>query len=274
MFRPFILSFGIVFVGAILVSTLKLSSAAAPAAQIADPTLTPTPTAIPTLAPLVYGRLGAVQASENWAGYIALANTLRRGAVSDVRAQWIVPTVTCDATGTYSAIWVGIDGNTDNTVEQIGTGQDCSGGEAVYYAWFEVFPRPSQTVSEIDLSPGDQISAEVKFITTGTFQLTLTDLTTNQTYSVTRIDRVARQQSAEWVIEAPASQKSKILPLSNFGTLLINHASATIGGRTGPINGNAWRHAAIVMSMAGVVKAYPSVLDSNGAGFRVAWQAN
>ena len=42
-------------------------------------------------------------------------------AVSDVKGTWTVPTVTSSSVNSYSAVWVGIDGYADNTVEQIGT---------------------------------------------------------------------------------------------------------------------------------------------------------
>jgi hypothetical protein len=35
----------------------------------------------------------------------------------------------------YSYAWVGIDGVTTNSVEQIGTDSDYVGGQAHYYAW-------------------------------------------------------------------------------------------------------------------------------------------
>src|ERR1700744_191095 len=66
--------------------------------------------------------------STNWSGY-AVATSLKTpaaGAVSDVSGKWVVPTVACPArsTTTYSSNWVGIDGYSDNTVEQTGTEQD------------------------------------------------------------------------------------------------------------------------------------------------------
>ena len=43
---------------------------------------------------------------------------------------------------TYSSVWVGIDGYSSNTVEQIGTEQDVSAnGKTSYYAWYEMYPQ-------------------------------------------------------------------------------------------------------------------------------------
>src|SRR5258707_3235045 len=77
----------------------------------------------------------------NWAGYVTqndLLNPLKQ-SVTDVRGSWRVPAVTSSGTlDTASAIWVGIDGNSSKTVEQIGTEQDWTSGTPVYYAWFEM----------------------------------------------------------------------------------------------------------------------------------------
>src|SRR3954453_5599968 len=41
----------------------------------------------------------------------------------------------------WSSPWVGIDGDTSGTVEQIGTDSDCQGGKPVYYAWYGGYPK-------------------------------------------------------------------------------------------------------------------------------------
>src|SRR5579863_6886039 len=67
----------------------------------------------------------------NWAGYAIPAAT---NAVRSVAASWNVPAVNPKSSG-YSATWVGIDGYSSNTVEQIGTEQDVIGGHVEYSAW-------------------------------------------------------------------------------------------------------------------------------------------
>jgi hypothetical protein len=59
----------------------------------------------------------------------------------------------------YSSAWVGIDGYSDNTVEQIGTEQDWIWGRAIYYSWFEMYPnRPYRILARV--SPDDKMVAE------------------------------------------------------------------------------------------------------------------
>src|SRR5690349_21475645 len=61
--------------------------------------------------------------STNWSGYAVTGNP---GSVTDARASWVVPAIqgACPATNQYSSFWVGIDGYSDNSVEQTGTDSD------------------------------------------------------------------------------------------------------------------------------------------------------
>ena len=52
-------------------------------------------------------------------------------AFTDVKGSWIVPSVSGNTNQTaYSVTWIGIDGYSSNTVEQIGTEQDWINGSA------------------------------------------------------------------------------------------------------------------------------------------------
>jgi hypothetical protein len=60
-----------------------------------------------------------------------------------VRAQWVKPPVKCGVSTTYGAIWVGIDGDGSNTVEQTGTQESCDHGRVWVDGWYEMYPRPA-----------------------------------------------------------------------------------------------------------------------------------
>jgi hypothetical protein len=237
---------------------------------------------------LNYGALGRVLISDNWAGYVVTATlpnqiwqrrqqgrVLNSNGVTDVKAQWTVPAVYCGKTDSSSAVWIGIDGETDGTVEQLGTGQDCTGGQPSYYAWFEIFPRPSQSTDQLTIRPGDTISAEAQYNGSGRFTLTLNNLTSGQSFTVTRVNLRALRQSAEWVVEAPAAANHQILLLAPFGTATFSNASVTIGGQMTSILSQAWPHGALIMENTdGTLRAYPSALNAAGSGFSVAWHAS
>src|SRR6516225_3566948 len=103
--------------------------------------------------------------STNWSGY-AVAETAK-DSVSAVSGSWTVPTVSTKSTSGYSADWVGIDGYSSNTVEQLGTEEDTAyssqrDGTPQYYAWIEMYPGPSWIIPDV-VKPGDAINASVQF---------------------------------------------------------------------------------------------------------------
>jgi Peptidase A4 family len=163
---------------------------------------------------IIRERHGKNVTSTNWGGY---AVTGANGSVTHVKGSWRVPPVLCASTPTaYSSFWVGIDGYSSNTVEQIGTDSDCVAGKATYYVWYEFYPHPSYTVNTIAISSGDVITAEITYSAkVGQFTLVLTDVTTAQSFSIGTKMNNAKLSSAEWIAEAPSS--GGILPLADFG---------------------------------------------------------
>jgi hypothetical protein len=212
--------------------------------------------------------------SLNWAGYAVQTNLQKpqNGAVSDVKGSWIVPAVDCKTTpNAYSSFWIGIDGYSSNTVEQIGTDSDCSSGKAVYNAWYEMYPKYPVNLN-MKISSGDSITAEVKFSGSGNFQLTITDLTTKSTFSTIQKSPSAKRSSAEWIAEAPWS--SGVLPLANFGTVYFTNAYVTLNSHTGTISDTAWQKDAMTMvTSSNVPKATPSPLYNGGNSFSITWNS-
>jgi hypothetical protein len=203
--------------------------------------------------------------STNWSGYAVQASN---GSVTAVSGTWTVPSVT--GSGGYSAIWVGIDGYQSSTVEQIGTEQDTSGDGD--YAWYEMYPGASQTITTLAISAGDSITGSVTY-SGSSFTLTLTDNTTGKSFTTQQSGSNLQRSSAEWIVEAPWS--GGVLPLANFNTVTFTNASATIGGKTGAINGSAWTPIAINMASSfGATEATTSVLNSTGNGFSVTYNSS
>jgi hypothetical protein len=211
--------------------------------------------------------------SQNWSGY-AVANNLSAplsGAVSDVKATWTVPAVSAsDSADTFSSVWVGIDGYSDNTVEQTGTEQDWTPDGPVYYAWFEMYPKFGYRILNFPVEPGDTISAEVRYVGNNQFSLTIANLTKGRSFSTTRRHK-ARRQSAEWIVEAPYA--GGILPLADFGRVALSGCIATLSGHTGSIGDTSWQFDSITMAdHDGTVKARPSGLSRDGSSFSVSWE--
>ncbi len=210
----------------------------------------------------------------NWAGYVAAADLSipLKHSVTDVQGSWRVPTVSSSGTlDSSSAIWVGIDGDLDKTVEQIGTEQDWNSGTPVYFAWFEMYPARAFLIMDVPIQPGDEISAEVQFLAKNKFVLSISNLTQNAGFSITK-KRSAQRTSAEWIVEAPFFHR--ILSLADFGAVTFSGCSATMQGAEGPIDGDFWQNEALTMEnpLNDTILAQPSSLTGNGTGFTVEWK--
>jgi hypothetical protein len=214
--------------------------------------------------------------STNWSGYAVSAAA---GAVTAVSGSWVVPQIVAGSSSGYSSAWVGIDGYNSSSVEQLGTDSDMINGVPQYYAWWEMYPNPSNTISTMTIHAGDTISASVTYTSNG-FVLQISDVNNNQSFSTTQRSSTAKLSSAEWIQEAPSSFTG-VLPLSNFGTINFSNSQATIGGTTGQIDAPAWASQSTAIQMVtslGSVKANPSGLTDSGnptaSSFSVTWVSN
>jgi hypothetical protein len=204
--------------------------------------------------------------SLNWAGYSSYAGN---GTFTDVKGSWVQPTATCSKkTTTYSSFWVGLDGYNSSSVEQLGTEADCSHGRPSYYAWWEMYPSPSNVISGFSVTPRTTYSAEVKYNGGGGFTLTLSG--GGHSFSTTKTLANPALSSAEWIAEAPSmcAGSCRVLPLTDFGT--VNFSGSSANGKA--INNSAWSFDPLTMVTSGqTVKASPSSLDSTGSAFSVTW---
>src|SRR5437763_4828321 len=140
--------------------------------------------------------------STNWSGYAVAGSS-----ATHVVGTWTQPVAICSSgENSWSSPWVGIDGDNSNTVEQIGTDSDCSGGAPYYYAWYEMYPKSLVLINPnaVRVQAGDSFTAEVTYRSTNSsYLLTLTNNTTLQTFSTSQASRKARRTSVEWVMEGP-----------------------------------------------------------------------
>jgi hypothetical protein len=215
--------------------------------------------------------------SENWSGYAATGPS---GTFTSVSSSWVQPTLSCvSSTSSYSASWVGLDGYNDQTVEQIGTEANCINGKAQYYTWYEMYPQnPYEVTTRLTVAPGNTVSASVTYTqpvtnsrdrfrrpTSGTFTLSLSDITTGGSYSTTQTaNQGVNRSSAEVIAEAPYS--NGILPLADF--VNINYSVAEVNGAA---LGSAPGLQTITMDDPYGMVATPSAFDPTGEDFSIAW---
>ncbi len=238
---------------------------------------------LPGLGSLLGGGLRhatAVQ-SANWSGYADTDDTF-----DSVTSSWTEPTVNCAGSlgsldgllggpDAASAFWVGLDGYSSSSVEQLGTDSDCDSGAPGYYAWYEMYPNPSvQLPSQDSVSPGDHMTALVASNSTGTsFTLMLKDSTANWSFSTTQSGSGFARSSAEVVAEAPSSCSLLFcseVPLADFGQVSYSGSSLIdAAGSKGPLS--AFDANEITMASDGSTLATPSSLSPDGSSFSVSW---
>lgn len=198
--------------------------------------------------------------SINWSGYADSESG--SNTVSQVSANWTMPAVECPPPpyqnqDAFLANWVGIDGFSNSTVEQLGTAAQCFAGVKYYYVWYEMYP--SATVEEGTAAcindnvncpqPGDRISASVTVTPAGSgeknYKFTLIDHTRpDESFSVTQqcAATTCTDSSAEWIVERPAvlpppPAPIQILPLAAFWTTSFSRGAVVSGERHSSIRG-------------------------------------
>jgi hypothetical protein len=163
----------------------------------------------------------ADQTSTNWAGYAATG-----GSYTSVAANWTEPSVSCTTRGVV-AFWVGLDGWGSDSVEQDGTGVDCSTGSPVQFAWWETYPGNSIVKYDKPVSAGDQLSSTVTSKPGGEYDMVLTDSTRGWTETTTTHAAGAHNASAEFVTEAVTTGDS-VSALPDFQS--VGFAATSIDG--------------------------------------------
>ena len=223
----------------------------------------------------------------NWSGYadIACPSCALRYVSADFTVPHLNPAKSPD--NSWASHWVGLDGATNSTVEQVGIDTYVSGGVDYYYAWYEMFPAATQ-VYTLAASPGDNIQVSV-YTVNGTYYLSLNDTTLGAGFNATATvpaGYTGQDKSAEVITEAPSelSGSSVIqLPLADYGQ--VNYNSATVTSRNGTHGGlgstSLWNSYALKMvGSSGATLSAPSGLlnGTNSSGipvsdFTAAWQA-
>jgi hypothetical protein len=213
--------------------------------------------------------------STNWSGYAVSATS----AFTNVVGSWVQPAATCSRRSTtYASFWVGIDGYSSGSVEQLGTDSDCSRGTPRYYAWYEMYPAASVTLPYA-VQAGDTLSGGVAR-SGGSYTLSLTDTRNGvPQWSFSQPESGSNaNSSAEWVAEAPELCNiffCQLASLTNFGAVNFTGAQAAVGGPNAPISSftaSGGPHEIVMVNNSGTTKAQPTGLDATGTQFGDAWK--
>ena len=179
--------------------------------------------------------------STNWSGYTLTSNvaSYTLGSFNLAIAAFNVPIAqqafgTCSGGWEYSALWVGIDGVTNNSVLQAGTEADayCSGTytQADYYAWVEWYPANAIEITNLAITAGDVVAVWVYPVYNTSHGVALiTNETTNNYVSMgiaAPAGTTLQGSSIEWIMERPANQDNTLTTLMNY---VVSYMSSMYG---------------------------------------------
>lgn len=167
-----------------------------------------------------FKRLRGTITTSSWSGYAVTAGA----PYTSASATWQVPNVSYDGGQTpygyeYVFNWVGIGGDGDATLIQLGTESVASTtGATSFFTWYELYPAVSEPAG-LTVKPGDIVTASLQCTAqcspsqTQTWQLTLSDDTTGAAWTQS-FQYQSSMASAEWITEPPYS--NGFLPLADY----------------------------------------------------------
>jgi hypothetical protein len=215
--------------------------------------------------------------SPNWSGWMDLAATSAQ--LYKVTAQFAVPTTSCPAAKAASYFWVGLDGWTDQTVEQAGVGAYCiihsgSGYKPEYFDWYEMYPN--KPVQKFTVDPGDIIVATVSYdAATSKYTLQVADKTRAAAdFKLTKpcpSGSTCDKASAEIISEDPGGGPASGQLLANFHKVTFSHVLVrSASGKVGALGSNSqWTADKIVMEYQSKIMANTSPRNATLNGFTV-----
>jgi Peptidase A4 family len=215
--------------------------------------------------------------SSNWFGYNQ--GLLEQGLklFNSITGDWTIPTASQHNTGKAgnSAMWIGIGGGcidagctiTDPTgLIQTGTEQDVdTSGKATYSAWWELVPVPAITISNMAVSPGDRMHADISELIPdlNLWKITLQDVTKGETFTLT-VPYVSSHASAEWIAETPVTIGTGGIGIASLPNLTETpFDNATVNGKPAGLKPSE----AIQLTTGSQVIGTPSAPDAQADGF-------
>ncbi|MCW3999735.1 MAG: G1 family endopeptidase [Candidatus Bathyarchaeota archaeon] len=173
--------------------------------------------------------------SVGWAGYVVSKSFNEQREVTGISAEWIVPYVNTSAGNGYSSAWIGIGGQSDKTLIQVGTEHDVLDGKEFYSAWYELLPEYAIRITEFVVNPGDKIFASIMLVNpeTNEWNIHLGDVTNGHVYN-RNFYYNSTCASGEWIVER-ALVNGQIADLANFGSLTFQDCQIDLNKSEGSI---------------------------------------
>jgi len=211
--------------------------------------------------------------SLDWSGYVVASDfTSPQPVIVGVSASWTVPKVNGSPKDSFSAAWVGIGGQLDDTLIQAGTEQDSMSGSESYSAWYELIPADAVTIA-MNVSSGDRITASIDLLDSASNQwlIQVYDATNGQTFNETFLYDTSRL-TAEWIVERPTIDHS-LSTLTDFGSITFTDAEAKTDG-TGRTISEFSSLQVIMHNRQNIPLVTVSSLSSDGSSFTVTYSTS
>jgi hypothetical protein len=175
--------------------------------------------------------------SADWSGYTVSTDLQSpQAAVTSVTGSWTIPDISASAGDSFSAAWIGVSGQYDETLIQTGTEHDWVNGAAIYMVWYELLPQNPVQIN-MKVSPGDVMTGSITLqdVATQTWIVEISDASNGQTFRRS-LSYATTRLSADWIVERP-SVNNRISTLADFGKIAFTECSATLSRKTGSITG-------------------------------------
>lgn len=194
-------------------------------------------------------------------------------SMTSVSGEWTVPEVQPSPSIAASACWVGIGGNGNRKLIQIGTdsvaGPHDGTSSTLYDAFWEVLPDPGVHIATVQVNAGDTIQASIRMIAKGSWSMTLKNVTNRQEFSQ-MVAYDPDQTTAEWIFEdvAKAGEQGTqgTLPKLTKPFTFKNLSANGIAPGKAPSPFQLYQ---LVMTNGATTLASPSYLAKNGQEFTI-----
>ncbi len=215
---------------------------------------------------------GRTIVSLSWAGYIVSEGFNTKLEITGISGSWTVPQVDAALGDGYSSTWIGIGGQSDKTLIQVGTEQDASVGGDTYYAWYELLPSFSVEINGLTVTPGDTIVASLTLVepNANVWNIHLRDTNNGQSFTL-NVNYNSTQSSGEWILERP-TVKNQISALCDFGTISFRNCQIIMNNDGGPISNFTYSKIEMTNEQTATLASVSS-LGPDGSSFNVSYIA-
>ena len=240
---------GLVFIGSslLLLILVGLTSRTAPSSP-----------SVNQQEPVSYQPIDSWETNDIWAGYLKKGQNF-----TYISGQWTVPHIRATEDLRTSVAWIGIGGWNSQNLLQIGTLHFKDRYASVYYAFTERYPLEPANIKipNFKVSPGDKVSASITKKKSGTWLLTIDNLSTNKHFKKTVKFR-PDQYTAEWIVEWATPDKYKLVRFKNF-----SFSKMAFEGETTKLTSND----RLKMIKGKKVLVEPSKLGADGQSFELTY---